>query len=472
VDFLLELAEPWGYVLVGAVALAEAGLLVGLFVPGEAVMLLGGVLVYEGRASLAWMLVAAIGGAIAGNLTGYELGRRLGPRLERGSLGRRVGRERWERARRYVQDHGGRAVFLGRFVGVLRALVPPVAGSAGMPYPSFGAFSVAGGALWAGGFVALGAVAGSSWRLVHAWAGRASLILLGLAAAVAMFVLASRWVQRHSDAVVAARKRVGCWGPVAAFLRTFRPQIDFVKRRLDPRARFGLYLSVGLVLAGSAAWGLGELIDEVLGGETLAVVDRPWVSWLAAHREEWLDDGMLMVTFLGSQAFAIPIVGVAAGAAFARTRDVRWPVFLLITLAGAIVLYTNAKTLVGRPRPEIDPVFDATGFAFPSGHATTAAAVFGSVAFVLASGRRRAVAVWIWTAACFVALLIGFSRVYLGVHWPTDVIGGLLLGSAWTAITATATGVIPDVRAARANRSRRYPARSGEDDSWRRGRVV
>jgi membrane protein DedA with SNARE-associated domain len=199
---LLELASPWAYLVVGALAAAEASAFVGLFIPGEAVMLFGGVLASQGRVDLRWMLLAACIGAVAGDSIGFEIGRRFGSRMEGSRLGRRVGRHRWERARAYVRR---RAVFFGRFVGVFRALVPAVAGTAGIPYRTFLLFNIAGGVTWASAFVLLGAAAGGSYRIVETWAGRASLVLGTIIAIAVVIGLIARWVQAHQ--IELARKR-------------------------------------------------------------------------------------------------------------------------------------------------------------------------------------------------------------------------------------------------------------------------
>jgi len=171
-------------VVIGLMAMAESGLFVGLVVPGETVMLLGGALAWQGRASLLWVIVAACLGGIVGDSVSYEVGRRFGPRLISTRLGRRVGDERWRRARHYVRTRGGRAIFFGRFVGVFRALVPAVAGWARVPYGSFLLFNIAGGLIWGTGIILLGAAAGESWRLVERWVGLGGLILAAALTAV------------------------------------------------------------------------------------------------------------------------------------------------------------------------------------------------------------------------------------------------------------------------------------------------
>lgn len=176
-ESLLEFTGVAAYVLVGLLAMAESGFFVGVVVPGETAMILGGVLVSQGHADLGWMLAAASLGGVVGDSISYEIGRRFGPRLMTTRLGRRVGEERWDRARDYVKARGGRAVFFGRFVGVLRALVPAMAGWAAMPYRSFLGFNVAGGVIWATGSIMIGVVAGRSWELVEAWVGQASVIV-------------------------------------------------------------------------------------------------------------------------------------------------------------------------------------------------------------------------------------------------------------------------------------------------------
>ena len=165
IDTLSRLSSPWAYVVVGLLTTAEA-VLVGLVLPGELSLLLGGFLASQGRVSLAGMVAVAAVASVAGYLLGYEVGRRLGPALRTSALGRRVGEDRWDRVEAVMAARGGQAIFVGRFVGLLRALMPAAAGMARVPYRTFLVYTVAGGLIWGPGFVLLGYLAGNSYRRV------------------------------------------------------------------------------------------------------------------------------------------------------------------------------------------------------------------------------------------------------------------------------------------------------------------
>ncbi|MDT7635508.1 MAG: rane-associated protein, partial [Pseudonocardiales bacterium] len=127
---LLSGAGPaWTYPMMGLFAFLESAAFVGLVIPGETAMLLGGVLAGSGQVSLAGMVAGGVIGAVLGDLAGYGTGRLAGPTLRSGRLGRWVGEDRWDRAESLLEHRGGPAVFLARWVGVLRAVVPAAAGA-------------------------------------------------------------------------------------------------------------------------------------------------------------------------------------------------------------------------------------------------------------------------------------------------------------------------------------------------------
>jgi membrane-associated protein len=174
---LLVLHGPAAYALVGFLAFAEAAIFVGFVFPGETAVVLGGVLASQHAVSLVGMAAVVVVAAIVGDSVGYEVGRHYGER----ALNLRLLRPRrvaLERARAYLRERGGRAVFLGRFTAFLRAVMPGLAGLSHMPYRRFLAFNAAGGFVWGVGFTLLGYVAGASYEKVEKAAGWASTSLL------------------------------------------------------------------------------------------------------------------------------------------------------------------------------------------------------------------------------------------------------------------------------------------------------
>jgi membrane protein DedA with SNARE-associated domain/membrane-associated phospholipid phosphatase len=441
-DTLGSLGGAAAYLMVGLFAALETAALVGLFVPGELAMIAGGYIAYQGKAELGSMMALAASCAILGDSLGYLLGRRFGPSLKRTRLGRRVGAERWTRAEQYLLARGGRAVFFGRFVGVLRALVPALSGASRMRYRRFLLWSALGGLLWAPTMVGLGYLAGSSYRRAEHYAGRAGLILLGLLVTIAGAAALGRWVANHPDEFRTFVRRQSSRRVPARLHGRYRAQLQFLGGRPQPGRALGLALTLQLALLALTAWAFGSIVMDVLSGNA-ASVDGRITRALADHRVPWLTTALDGVTQAGGALVLVPAALV--GGLVARRLSKSWVpmLILMLCLAGAVLLDDLVKPLIGRPRPALGPlVASAPGYAFPSGHATQSAAVYGALAYIVAGCVRTWPAkVAAWTVAFVVILLIGFSRVYLGVHWATDVLGGFALGGVWLAVVLVTTSV-------------------------------
>jgi membrane-associated protein len=180
VDHLLGI-PGWAVLLVvGLVVLAEDAIFVGFVLPGETVAILGGVAAKLGHVPLWGVLVVVVTAAIVGDSIGYEIGRHIGPRvLEQRSLQKRA--KQVDAARDFLGRRGGVAIFLGRWVAFLRAVMPALAGSIGMPYRTFLAFNAAGGIAWGTTVVLLGYAAGASYSPIEKNFGRdTAVVVLGL----------------------------------------------------------------------------------------------------------------------------------------------------------------------------------------------------------------------------------------------------------------------------------------------------
>ncbi len=440
VDGLIGLTSPWGYLLVGLLACLEAAAFVGLVIPGETAMLLGGVLAATGHAGLVPMMIVASVGAVAGDSIGYAIGRHFGGPMRRSRLGRRIGDRRWRRAEDYLRQRGGPAVFFGRFVGVLRAFVPAIAGASRMPYRTFLPYNVAGGVLWACGFVLIGYLAGHSYQRVEGIVGPAGLLLLAFVVVTGVVIIAARWISGHPQLIRGWVHRIARQPLVARIRQRYAAQLAFLADRLRPGQALGLALTVQLSVLAGLGWLFGSVLQDVVRNEKVVQIDAPLMRFFAGHREVWLTRVMEAVTWLGSvTVLGALVVGVGL-VAHRRSRSWRPLRLLVVTLVGAVLLSDLVKVLVAKPRPPAaDALVHASGYSFPSGHATQATATLLCAALVLAaltaSWSRRVTLV---TVAAGLAVLVGVTRVYLGVHAPSDVLGGWALGGLWLTVTLAA----------------------------------
>jgi undecaprenyl-diphosphatase len=199
-------------------------------------------------------------------------------------------------------------------------------------------------------------------------------------------------------------------------------------RRTDWRAPALVLVLVALVGVG---WALGQLAVHTLASP----LDRPVLRFAVEHRTAWLTSLMLAVTNLGAPALLV-VVAAGLGWAWWAWRRTSLPLVMLLSAwLGAEVLFNVAKLLVDRPRPPIAMAAEHFGgLAFPSGHATQAAAVWGMVgALAILSVNTRRAKTAVCATAVGLALVVGVTRIYLGAHWTSDVLGGWLLGALWTA---------------------------------------
>lgn len=208
--------------------------------------------------------------------------------------------------------------------------------------------------------------------------------------------------------------------------------------RVEEAALLTLLAGFGIVLA--AAFFFAFLLEDVLDGGGVARLDRPVSRWVAGHRLPWLTDGMRAITHLGGAGAWVVAATVGVIVAVLRRRWV--PLAAAMAAAGGIGLVVETiKNVVGRQRPGLPyAITTADGYSFPSGHAAgfTCVAVVSAwlvTRFVVRSWRGG---VAVWTAAVVLAAGVGLSRVYLGVHYLSDVLAGWTVGALWAVSIATA----------------------------------
>jgi undecaprenyl-diphosphatase len=322
----------------------------------------------------------------------------------------------------------------------------------------------------------MGYLGGASWQHVAHLASRIGLAALGLL--VLLFVVS--WVARRarrsadgppslSAALARAGQRLTATRPGQSVTQRFPVRVAWLGRRLDPYSSTGLSVTVLLSVAAACAWTFAGLTQDVASHEGLASADPRVHAWVLAHRTGWLDTLMRTVTWAGSTVVLVPVL-VASAVLLRRARGAWRPGLLLAaTYAAAVLAHAAVAGGVERPRPPaVDWLAAASGWSYPSGHTVQVTALCGALLLVVSQGATRKVSLVTTVAAVTAVALVGASRVYLGVHWLTDVLGGLTLSTGLVCGLAAAALARSGASRDRPRRHRHHRRAYGVDDPYRR----
>jgi undecaprenyl-diphosphatase len=420
----------WTYGLIGLAAFLETGAFVGLVLPGETVVILGGAVAGQGATSIFVTIAVVWVCAWGGDTVSFLLGRRLG----RGFIIKhgakvRLTEERFRKVESYFDRYGGRTILIGRFIGIVRAVAPFSAGSSGMAYRAFLPYSVLGTGLWATTFSLVGYYASQSIDEAANVASR-STFYLGLAAAiVAATVMSVRYlrVEANRERVVAAMESRPWSRPLLGLGRRLQPGVRFAWARLTP-GNLGLEftaLVAVVAVAGFVLVAYAMAVGDHPGGTS---GDRLAFDVAADIRAGWLTSIAKVITALGSAAVVIPVALVAVAVLIGNRH---WAALgaliggLTLTFVGMWLI----KNAVDRPRPS-GALVGTEGSSYPSGH-TAHAMLYPWLALATAAmvQLRQSTRSALIAGAFAIAILVGLSRVYLRAHYLSDVIGGWALGA-------------------------------------------
>jgi membrane-associated phospholipid phosphatase len=223
----------------------------------------------------------------------------------------------------------------------------------------------------------------------------------------------------------------------------YNRQLLWLRRRVTPGEYLGLHLTLGLLAVAGCLWIFGRLAGDIGSNDPLASLDQTAATAIHELRTPALTAFFLIVTALGSIE-AIALVSLVGAVVFGVWR--RWLLFgtWVIATGGSVVLILLLKALFARPRPYFEqPLLLETYYSFPSGHAMEAVVLYGMLAYfamlALRTWRARAAVVF---GTSLLILLIGFSRIYLGVHYFSDVVAGFAAGGVWLSTCITAMGFV------------------------------
>jgi undecaprenyl-diphosphatase len=254
-----------------------------------------------------------------------------------------------------------------------------------------------------------------------------------------------RLFEAYHQRWTAAATRLWRWFTSSTLVQDVRQRYPhlwrFLGRRLAPGNYLGLHLTLGLLLSLLALSVFAGIADEVLEQEQLTQFDLALTT--ALHRNATLDRvaAFKVITDLGN----IPVLAaLGLGVAAALILHRHWLLLTswLVTLAGGGLLNLVLKAIFQRSRPELaNPFVHEQGWSFPSGHAMLSLITYGMLAYLLVVGLNRYLEKVVIVVAVLLVLLIGFSRLYLGAHYFSDVVAGYAAGTIWLAASISGTEV-------------------------------
>ncbi len=416
------------YMLACLFAAGEAVPILGAALPGEAVILGLAALVPTGALGFWPLVVATTIGAIIGDGVSYWLGHHYHREIAGfWPLSRHP--EVIHRGEAMFARHGGKSVFIARFMPGVRAVVPLIAGIVGMPVARFYVMNALSAIAWGASHIVVGALAGAVLVLLGAIAGRLAILAVALlAAGLALGWLTRRVVGSLPDLAVRLQARLGRW---AASRRGFLPRL--VISLVDPRHEaFGALAMLAVLLVGSLWLFLG-ILQDLASGDPLTHANLAVANLMLSLRNELADRLAVPLARLADPGVTAAVA--LAALAWLATRRTWWAIVCWLAAfaaAGAATLMLQALLRHPAPAAGVPP------FAFPSGAITESAVLFGFL--VLLAGRELAPR-WrmiVATVAVLLVTAVAFARLYLGTGWLSDLAGGLSFGPAWVALAGIA----------------------------------
>jgi membrane protein DedA with SNARE-associated domain/membrane-associated phospholipid phosphatase len=432
-ELLIDVGEtlgPWTYVLDGVLAFLETGAFVGLVAPGETAMLLGGLVAGQGQIDVVALIGLVWACAVGGDVTSFFLGRRLGRAfLVRHGPRVQITEERLHQVEGFFDRHGGKAVLIGRFVGIVRAVAPFLAGSSGMSIRRFLPYDIVGAGLWGTTFVVLGYIFWQSFSTLVEYAKTGALALGTVISLVVLLVWGVRWLRMPAN-----RQALGRWLDRQAERPAARPLVLVVRpvaRRVAGPARFlwqrltpgqlGLELTTMLAIGAVGSYTFVAHVIRLDDGR-MPIGDGDALTLTSNLRLAMLVDVMSVVGQLGALPVAIGLVVTCAGLLLWRREVLETMVLVAglgITYAGVLL----TKAAIDRDPPP-GPLVETEHSSYPSeqaAYAMTWVAVALALSRVLPTFASRFALVIV---AVVVAVVVGVARIYLRADFLSDVTGG------------------------------------------------
>ncbi len=411
-----------------AIAFAESLAFIGGIIPGSVMMTAIGILIGSGVIPIWSTFIWAIMGAILGDGLSYWIGHHFKDHLRVNWPFRKY--PHWlEKGEQFFHRHGGKSIFIGRFIGPIRSILPVVAGMLHMPIKRFLIADIVSAIAWAPAYMIPGILLGAaSLELDPETATRLVLLVLLILIIVWMLTwlikFSSLWLIKKTDRLLNRT-----WNYLRQH-KTVKPLTVLLQDPSHPAGHGQLGLALFCLLTALLFIGLAIAVDM-----HTAVIhfNQPLFNFLQSVRTPSFDKFIVMLTFFGEKNVMLGFLGILFLWFAAHKRwwtALHWLANGIITASATYL----TRLFIHSFRPLGITHID-TSYSFPSGHMTLAVAILGFAAVLLSSDTQKKYRHLIYAPVVTFTLLIGFSRLYLGAHWLTDVVGASLLGLSCVMLT-------------------------------------
>lgn len=387
-DFIFSLLQQYGNpILFIGLAVEYLGL---PFVPGEAMMAFMGFLTLKGSGfATAYSILFAMAGTFTGSMIAWLIAYKYGERVVL-KLGKPIHltSEKLDKTRVSFDRHRGVLIVFSRFVPGFRHVIPYLSGICRIEARKYTLLTLVGSVLWCGSFISLGSLLGVKWHTVVRLAKTYSLALLLLL----VFIFVTIKLFKNHQKIIFA---------IAV------PLLLFIK------------------------------ISEDIVKQELSFFDNNIYKFVASFITEDMTDLMKFLSFLGSGLALASITVIVFIAVHKNKKYAFYGWMLGVNLLASTILNEVFKIIFHRERPNMLRIIDITGFSFPSGHSMIGLCFFGFIIYILWVNMKSR---WRYPLAFILMVLIlsiGISRIYLGVHYASDVLGGFSAGLAWLVVFIT-----------------------------------
>ena len=443
IDVLIQILtklQNFSYLLVFLISFVESLAFVGLFIPGTIFNVFIGFLAGKGMFDIYDLFGFAFAGAILGDGISFYLGKRA-KKLFRPD--NRIFKSNYlTKGEEFFKKHGPKSIFLGRFIGPIRPIIPFVAGMFEMKTKKFIFWNILSAFAWATFYLFLGYFFGQTWQIIAAWSSRTGIFVLVLLLFLLLFYLLKKLILTEGKRLFLFCKSIFfsiiqgvTKNPeVINLIKNYPLIFRFLNHRLDRTKFTGLPLTLFALLFIYIFSLLFGITRAILKTAPIFEADIRIENLLFVFRYPGISRVFAWITILGQWQFCISVIIIASLLLyFWRKKEYILPFWLTI-LGNEIFVYFG-KLLFHRPRPEGLGSYLEDSFAFPSGHSALAVVLYGFIVYFLWRNFKS------WKNKMNIAFLgflimiaIGFSRLYLGVHYLSDVLGGYLLGLLWLII--------------------------------------